>query len=82
MPGECFEYTVAVCESAIVREFVVCGYAVDERHMTLRAPVLEASRDIREPLNKSWQICLAHEIAQLGVTNLANSPRYCLRFVP
>ncbi len=47
VPGECFEYTVAVCESAIAREFVVCGYAVDERHMTLRAPVLEASRDIR-----------------------------------
>ncbi len=82
MPGDCFEYTVAVCEPAIAREFVVCGYAVDERHMTLRAPVLEASRDIREPLNKSWHICLAYEIAEPYVTNLANNPRYRLRFVP
>ncbi len=39
-------------------------------------------RVLREPLNKSWPICLAHEIAQLRVTKLANSPRYCLRFVP
>ena len=37
---------------------------------------------LMEPLNKSWHICLAHEIAQLRVTNLANSPRYYLRFVP
>ncbi|MCZ6666047.1 MAG: hypothetical protein O7B81_12135, partial [Gammaproteobacteria bacterium] len=37
---------------------------------------------LREPLNKSWHLCLAHEIAQIGVTNLAHSPRYGLRFVP
>ena len=37
---------------------------------------------IREPLNKSRPICLAHEITQPYVKNLALSPRYGLRFVP
>ena len=36
----------------------------------------------KEPQNKSWHTCLAPEIAELGVTNLANSSRYCLRRVP
>ena len=37
-------------------------------------------RVLREPLTKSWLTCFAPEIAQLCVTNLANSPRYYLRF--
>ena len=36
----------------------------------------------KEPLNKSRPLCLAHEIADPYVTNLAHSPRYGLRFVP
>ena len=37
---------------------------------------------LKKPLNKSWHTCLALEIAEPYVTNLANSPRYYLRFVP
>ena len=37
---------------------------------------------LKKPLNKSWHTCLAHGIAEPYVTNLANSPRYYLRFVP
>ncbi len=37
---------------------------------------------LKESLNKSWHICLAHEIAEPYVTNLSPNPRYGLRFVP
>ncbi len=37
---------------------------------------------VKEPLNKLWHACLAPEIAEPYVTNLAHSPRYGLRFVP
>ena len=36
---------------------------------------------LKKPLNKSWHTCLAPEIAEPYVTNLAYSPRYYLRFV-
>ena len=69
--------------------------AIDETNGLLRIQVrpFKLNRDafsqraikqrvLTEPRNKSWHICLVHEIAEPYVTNLANSPRYWLRFVP
>ena len=71
----------AQVSAGVVTEARTAADALRANSQRMQA-VFAALGDIREPLNKSWHICLAHEIAQLGVTNLAHSPRYGLRFVP